>query len=123
MKNIDWMNTLLLGAVIVLVIVAWRAQRSPSIQFNILDLITEGGQISKIAFVFMVAFIVSTWVIVDQQINEKLTEGTFGLWLASWVGPLVVKVVFNKNEMPGSTTLTAVSSKTVEVTEPKNESP
>ena len=74
----------------------WIAHRSHRIDFNAFDLIMENGRVSKIALAFMLVLCVSCWVVVDQQINGRLTEGTFGLWLTAWVTPLVAKVVFNK---------------------------
>lgn len=115
--KIDWMLTALAVGVGVAAIATWRAQRSATTQFNILDLITEGGRISKISVCFMTAFAVSTWIIVDQQIKGTLTEGIFGLWLGAWVGPLVVKVLASKQDTPlASTTVTTVTQQTTETT-------
>lgn len=87
----------------------WRAHRTPGFDFNCFDLVMENGKVSKIAFAFMLVLAVTTWVIVDQQIQGKLTEGMFGLYGGMWVLPLVAKVIFNKADMPGTTTVTSMS--------------
>lgn len=101
-----------LGAIFVFCVVSfWRAHRACNIAFNAFDLITENGKVSKIALAFMMAFAVTTWILIDQQMKGTLTEGVFGLYLGAWVAPLVAKVVFNKVEMP-STTVTATVTTT-----------
>lgn len=80
----------------------WRAHRSKLVAFDLLDLLLEGGRVSKIAVAFMLVLGTSTWVIIHQTVHDKLTEGMFGLWLTAWVTPLVAKVVFNKSEAPGA---------------------
>ncbi len=106
-----------LAAVTLLVLLSiWRAHRDALAQFNAFDLIMENGRASKIAVAFMLVLGVSTWVIVLLAIRDKLTEGMFGLWLAAWTGPLVAKVIFGKNDMPGtSTSSTLVQQTTTEV--------
>lgn len=113
------MLVVLAAAAALLLITFWCAHRNSATQFNALDLIMVDGKVDRIAFAFMVAFAVSTWVIVDLQIKNRLDAGVFGLWLGAWVGPLVVKVVFNKTEMPGTvTSSTLVQQTTTEVTKP-----
>ena len=94
------MHVILALALVAAAVSLWRAHKLPDVQFNLLDLLMENGRVSKIAVAFMLVLGVSTWVIVDQQVTGKLTEGMFGLWLTAWVTPLVAKVVFNKTEMP-----------------------
>jgi len=55
---------------------------------------------------------------VDLEIKGKLDTGIFGIWMASWVGPLVAKMVFGKNDMPIMTSSTTVVQQTTEVTKP-----
>jgi hypothetical protein len=95
--NYDPMLIALVAGIGLLVLVFWRAHKNPSFQFDVFDLFMENGRVSKIALAFMLVLFVSCWVIVDQQLKGKLSEGTFGLWLGAWVTPLVAKVVFNKN--------------------------
>lgn len=98
--QIDWM-VVVLGLFAALIgLSLWRAHRNADYTFDLMDLIMENGRVSKIAVAFMMVLGVSTWVVINQEINAKLTEGTFGLWLTAWVTPLVAKVVFNKTEAP-----------------------
>jgi hypothetical protein len=111
----DIMMLVLAVFVLALLVTFWVAHRNSATPFNALDLIMVDGKVDRIATVFMIAFAVSTWVIVDLQIKNKLDAGVFGLWLGAWVGPLVVKVVFGKNEMPGTTSSTTLVQQTTEV--------
>lgn len=105
------------GAALVL-ISCWHAHRSALEQFNAFDLIMENGKVSKIALAFMVAFGVTTWAFAYLTLQDKMTEGMFLAYGGMWVAPLVVKVVFNKNEMPGTTSSTTLVQQTTEVTKP-----
>lgn len=99
------MHAVLAIGILLIIVSVWSAHKSHSVIFNVFDLLIENGHVSKIAVAFMLVLLVSTWVIVDLQIKDKLTEGMFGLWLTAWVTPLVAKVVFAKTE-PGSTSTT-----------------
>lgn len=105
-------------AALLLLITFWRAHRDALKQFNAFDLITENGKISKIALAFMVAFGVTTWAFAYLTIQGKMTEGLFLAYGGMWVAPLVAKVIFNKNELPGTTSTTLMSQTTTEVTKP-----
>lgn len=100
MMRLDGTIVVLCVAVLAVAFTLWRAHTRHDIDFNLLDLLLEGGRVSKIAVAFMLVLGTSTWVIVHQTINDKITEGMFGLWLTAWVTPLVAKVVFNKSEVP-----------------------
>lgn len=112
----EWMLVALAVMAVAIVLSFWRAHRNVAVQFNALDLIMVDGKVDRIATVFMIAFAVSTWVIVDMEIKGKLDAGVLGLWLGAWVGPLVAKMVFGKNEMPGTTSSsTTLVQQTTEV--------
>lgn len=113
----DPMLVILAVGFIIIGVSVWHVQRRADLSFDLLDLLVENGRVSKIAIAFMLVLIVSTWVIVDQQISGNLTEGIFGMWLAAWVTPLVAKVVFQKTEMPTNTTITSLTE-TITTTEP-----
>lgn len=110
------MNVLLLAGFAVLALSFWSAHRKPG-AFNAFDLVMEDGKVSRIAVAFMLVLAVTTWVIVDMQMKGKLTEGYFTMYGTMWVLPLVAKVVFQKNDMPGVTleskTTTTVSESTI----------
>jgi hypothetical protein len=116
--KLDWMLTILAIGAALIIISFWRAHSRPGFDFNAFDLIMDKGKVSAPALAFMLVLAVSTWVIVAQQIKDKLTEGTFGLWLAAWVTPLVAKVVFGKTEMPEVGTITKTTIESTEKTAP-----
>ena len=114
----DWMVILLGGAALFVVLSFWRAHRKPGFDFNAFDLIMENGKVSKIAFTFMAAFAVTSWILIDLQMKGKMTEGYLTTYGAMWVAALVARVVFNKTDPPetGTTITTKIESK--EVTTP-----
>ena len=114
----EWMLVVLAFAACLLLLTFWRAHRNNKTPFDALDLIMVDGKVDRIATVFMIAFAVSTWVIVDMQIKTKLDAGIFGLWLGAWVGPLVAKMVFGRNDMAGTVTSSTIVQQTTEVTKP-----
>lgn len=114
----DIMLGVLGAAALLAVFTMWRAHRDALSQFNALDLVMENGRVSKIALAFMIAFGVTTWAFAYLTVQGKMTEGLFLAYGSMWVAPLVVKVVFNKNEMPGTTSTTTMVQQTTEVKPP-----
>lgn len=104
--KLDWMLIVLAGAALFVLLSFWRAHNKPGFDFNAFDLIMENGKVSKIAFTFMAAFVVTTWILVDLQMKGKMTEGYLTTYGAMWVASLVAKVVFNKNDAAPGTTIT-----------------
>lgn len=94
------MAIVLFVVALTIIVTFWRAQRHPELAFDAFDLIMENGRVSKIAIAFMLVLVVTTWVIVDLQLNGNLTEGYFVAYGGMWVAPLVAKVVFNKTDLP-----------------------
>lgn len=76
----------------------WRAQRDPEFQFNLFDLLMENDKVSKIAVAFMLTLVFTTWLMLDLQLNGKMTEGYLTTYGAMWVAPLVARVIFGKTE-------------------------
>ena len=103
---------LFLGLVFVALSV-WRAHCNPENNINVVDLVLQNGRFDRVAVVFLAAFGVTTWLMVDLEINGKMTEGYLGLYAAAWVGPLVAKVVFGQKTIP-TTTMTATVTETKE---------
>jgi len=56
-------------------------------------LLGDDGKMSKAACVMFGSFALTTWTIVYLTINDKLTEGYFGAYLAAWVLPAVTKLI------------------------------
>ncbi len=89
-------------------------QRSRNIAsgFNLDDLlIGDDGKASKTAAVMFGSFGVTSWVIVYLALEEKLTEGYFGAYIAAWVVPIVTKII--KGSPDVSRTSTVVATETV----------
>lgn len=100
---------------IVSIVIAWsfiRAHRDKTNSFNLIDLLMEGGRLSRIACAFMATLVVTSWVIVKLTIEGKLTEGLFTAYVAAWVAPIVAKLFSGP-----SATATASSTSTVTTTE------
>lgn len=111
----EWMLVILAAAILSVLLSFWRAHRNALIQFSAFDLIMENGKVSKIALAFMMVLGVTTWIMIYLTIQGKMTEGYFGAYGVMWVGPLVAKVIFNKTEMPSSTSSTTMVQQTTEV--------
>lgn len=105
----DAMHAILAIAFLIMIVSFWSAHKSNTQLFNAFDLIMENGKVSKIAFAFMLVLGVTTWIMIDLQVNGKMSEGYMTTYGAMWVLPLVAKVVFNKTEPPGTTTTTSTA--------------
>lgn len=110
----EWMLIVLAVAVLAVLLSFWREHHNAAVQFNVFDLVMENGRVSKIAVAFMLVLGVTTWMMVYLTIDGKMTEGYLGLYGAMWVSPLVMKVVFNKNDMSSSSSTTTVMQQTTE---------
>lgn len=97
-------------AAVSLIYMLWQGQRDRGRNsFDVWDLIMDtlpnGRRASGIKFAYQIAFILSSWVIVDNEIKGTLTEAIFGLYLGTWCASLIAKVVFDKQEpikLPGA---------------------
>ena len=92
-----------MGAIlaVMLLLIVWsfyRAHKNPKIDINLFDLLIEGGRLSKIAVTFMLAFAVTTWIMVYLTLTSKMTEGYLIAYGGMWVGPLVARVIGTKHE-------------------------
>lgn len=112
----DWMLIVLAGAAMFVLLSFWRAHNKPEFDFNAFDLVMENGKVSKIAFTFMAAFAVTTWILIDLQLKGKMTETYLMTYGGMWVASLVAKVVFNKNEPPELGTIITTKIESTEKT-------
>lgn len=84
------------GSLLILTLmVVWsfyRAHKNRDFQFNVFDIIMDGGRVSRIACAFMATLLVTSWVIVRLTLEGKLTEGLFAAYIAAWVAPIVAKL-------------------------------
>lgn len=94
----------------------WKAQRSHGRNtFDVYDLIMDTlpdgtRRASGIKCTYQVSFILSSWVVVDQEIKGILSEGLFFAYLSVWCASLIAKVVFDKNVAPEIVRKTASDS-------------
>lgn len=77
----------------------WRAQRS-EYPFDLRDLVMINGKLDIARSAFFVAFVLSSWVIVDQEIKGRLTELIYGAYLGTWAISLIAVVIYGAKEMP-----------------------
>lgn len=80
---------------ILVLVIAWslyRAQKNPAVSFNLFDLITENGKVSKLACVFLGSFAVTSWAFIKVAIDGKMTEMLFAAYGAIWIAPIMAKL-------------------------------
>ncbi len=88
----------------------YRLHLNPNVEFNALDLLMEGGRVSKVSCLVMGSFGVTSWLMLDLQVHGKMTEGYFMGYGGMWVAPLIVRLM---NPIPSS--MTTIETKTSEV--------
>ncbi len=98
---------IVLGVVLGTVLyVLWRGQRAHGRNtFDAWDLVMDTlpdgtRRASGIKCTYQTSFILSSWVVVDQEIKATLNDAIFGLYLGTWCASLIAKVVFDKNVAP-----------------------
>ena len=80
-----------------------RLSRDPNVDFNLLDLVMENGRLSKVAVIVDVAFVLHSWIMMDIQNDGKMTEGYLTIYGATWVAPLLAKLVMGGLSSTNST--------------------
>lgn len=86
--------------------VLWKGQRAEGKNtFDVWDLVMDtlpngSRRTSGIKTAYQFAFLLSSWVVVDNQIKGTLSEGIFGLYLGTWCASLIAKVIFDKQDPP-----------------------
>jgi len=93
----ETMHLILACAFLLIAVSFWRAHKTPGFDFNAFDLVMNKGKVDKISFAFMLVLALSSWIMIDLQVNGKMTEGYIGIYVGAWIVPLVSKVVFNKD--------------------------
>jgi hypothetical protein len=97
-------SVIVLGIVLVTFLyLIWQGNKKNS--FNIWDLFQDikcdGTRVaSGIKCAYQVSFLLSSWVIIDQEIKGSLSEGVFLAYLGTWCLSLIAKVVFDKQDPP-----------------------
>ncbi len=97
--KIDWMMVALAAGAVLAIYSFWSAHRRKDFAFNAFDLLMENGRVSRIAVLFMMTGLVSSWVIVHREISGTLTEGFFGLWLTAFVAPIIAVMTKQKPQI------------------------
>lgn len=94
-----------------------RMHNDPTSTFDLRDLLMENGRVSKAAAVMMGSFAATTWAFVYLTLSGKLTEGLFGLYAATWIAPVISRLIKSNGaaqqpEAPTVTVTTKVEPKT-----------
>lgn len=108
--KIDFMLVILVIALLLIGVSFWKAHRKPGFSFDVFDLIMADGKVDAVAVSYMLVLGVTTWVIIDLRIDDKLTEGYFTTYCLAWAAPLIAKFIFKKNDMPTQTTTSSYTT-------------
>jgi hypothetical protein len=81
-------------AVVLIWLLLQRRNKNAESRISLDDLLLgDDGKMSKSAAVMFGAFALTTWTIIYLTLNEKLTEGYFGAYIAAWVAPAVSRII------------------------------
>lgn len=91
----------LMPAILALMVLAilwslYRFHLNPDNNFNLIDLLIEGGRASKVSCIVMGAFTLHSWIMLDLELHDKMTEGYLTIYGATWVAPLLIRMVASK---------------------------
>lgn len=85
-----------------------RAHRNPAVDINLFDLVMENGRLSKVSVAYMVTLIVTSWVLIRAATDGKNLDIIFAAYGATWVTPLIAKILGGQ---PATTTTTVDTAK------------
>lgn len=92
--SIDWMVVVLVMVIIAIIYEFYRAQKDETFQaFNLYDLFMENGRLSRSSVVMMGAFALTSWMMVNLTLNNKMTEGYLLAYGGMWVAPSLTRIV------------------------------
>lgn len=112
------LTILLVLSFLLLALAAWRElkrmQGTEGNGYDWHDLLMENGKASKAAHVMLGAFVTTTWFFVYYAIAGKMTEGYYGIYAASWIAPVVARLIWNPNAAAtsGQQTTTTTTTET-----------
>lgn len=117
--NIEsWQVALIVALVVALLIMVSlrRMHNDPSSTFDLRDLLMENNRVSKAAAVMMGSFAATTWAFVYLTLSGKLTEGLFGLYAATWIAPVISRLIKANGsaQQPEAQALTVTTTAKVE---------
>jgi hypothetical protein len=91
MANLQIPDIVALVVILIVLVSFWKMHVTKGNDFNVFDLIMEGGRISRIGTTFLAAFFVCSWVIVRLTLDGKMTDA-YLLWYGGvFVAPILVK--------------------------------
>jgi hypothetical protein len=85
-------------AVLAIIWSVYRLHQIPDNNFNIIDLLMEGGRVSKVSCIVMGAFFIHSWIMVDIQAHGKMSEGYLTIYGATWVAPLLARLFMTQGK-------------------------
>jgi hypothetical protein len=62
-------------------------------QFDITDMVMEGGHVSKTAVFLVCSFILTSWMMVYLTIDGDMNPGYFSIYIGAWIAPIMAKIV------------------------------
>lgn len=93
--------TYLLGLILLaLVVYSLFLAHKGDTPFNLLDLLMHEGRADKLACVFMGSWAVHSWIMITLTASGKMSEGYITLYAATWIAPIITKLISKKN-VPG----------------------
>jgi hypothetical protein len=114
----DPMLALLGFCACLLCLILWKAHKAAG-SFNVFDIVIVDGKFDRVAFAYILVLFVTTWIMINLEITRRMSEGYVGLYCTAWVGPLVAKMVFGKNEVSSASVTQQTETKsTTTITEP-----
>lgn len=105
--TVNPMAGVLILLIAVVIYMLWRAQRDQgknSFDFwdMVMDTLPDGSRrASAIKMFFLGSFLLSSWVVVDQEIkSSQMLPSIFGIYMMTWGASLIAKVIFDQKAMP-----------------------
>lgn len=96
MSTDDIMKIILAVSALFIIVSFWYAHRSDGNKFNAYDLLLVDGKADVIAVSFMITLALTSWIMIDLQLQKSMTEGYLAIYIGAWVTPLVSKLIFRK---------------------------
>ena len=123
MIDLPYTKLLMVAALLLLLLLIARTlhkrDKSLASKLNLEDfLLGEDGKISKVAGLAWGAFGATTWLMVFLALQNKMTEGYFGLYLTAWVAPTITKLFKGPSPVQESMTVETASTSTQTITKP-----
>lgn len=90
-----WQVALLVALAVALAVAITlrKMHADPTSTFDLRDLLMENGRVSKAAAVMMGSFVLTSWVLAYCTLTDKHVEVIFGLYIATWVTPVLARLI------------------------------